>query len=398
MKRSVVGFAVDPVTESVLRNALRDLAQLEFDRSGTEISHDIRRGTLKTAVAAMMRAEAPDILIVDIGNDFRSLRTLAELCDVLEPSVSLFVLGEIDDIALYRSITGTIGATDYLFKPITREAVARYFGPLISKHKPAVEPSRGGRVVALTGARGGVGTSTLAAGLALFLGETANRHTLLLDADLFAGLSAELCGVDPGADLLAALDGSSPIHPDLISASILPVRDRLHVLAAKPDRECGVSPKEGAAHELIGALRLRFNFIIVDLPFLPLQSHRELLECAHHRVIVLDPSIACLRDTLRLLALPNGPMQPQQPTILLNRANIPGALSRKRMEDTLKRKVDIVLADLPHRFDTVRSVGDLGVQPRDPLYRAIAALAREAGFEPGSTPVEKIAIRATPGA
>ncbi len=390
-KRSVMGFAADAASEAVLEDALRDLVQAELTRSGVEVSHEIKRGTLKSAIAAMMRAPAPDILIVDIGADAAPGRLLAALSEVIEPSVALFVLGEVDDIGLYRLITRDIGAVDYLFKPLTRETVARYFGPLISQDIQAVESSRGGRVIALTGARGGVGASTIAAMLALYLGETSNRHTLLLDADPFIGISHGLCGGAPGEALGALLSGESAIDAAALDAAIQPVRGRLSLLALPPDLNRQFVPKDGAAKALIAALRQRFNFIIVDLPFLPLQSHRELLEAVHHRVIVLDPSIAGLRDTLRLLALPKGPTQPQRPTIMLNHANIKGGFDRRRLEDALKRKVDIAMPDLPKRFQPVAKLADLMLSPRDPAFRAVAELAREAGFESG-----RGALRADP--
>jgi pilus assembly protein CpaE len=382
-KRSVVGFVADAASEAVLRDALRDLVQAELAHNGVDVSFEIKRGPLKSAIAAMMRAPAPDVLIVDIGADPAPGRLLAALSEVIEPSVALFVLGEVDDIALYRLITRDIGAADYMFKPLTRETVARYLSPLISNDNQAAESTRGGRLIALTGARGGVGTSTIAAMLALYLGETSNRHTLLLDADPFIGISHGLCGGAGSEALGALLSGERMSDADTLDAAITPVRGRLSLLALPPALDRRFVSKDGTAKALIAALRQRFNFIVVDLPFLPLQSHRELLEVVHHRVIVLDPSIAGLRDTLRLLALPKGPLQPQRPTIMLNHANIKGGFARKRLEDALKRKVDIAMADLPKRFQSVTKLADLVVSPRDPAFRAIADLAHEVGFDGG---------------
>ena len=382
-KRSVVGFVTDATTEAVLEDALRDLVQTELAHSGTEVTYDIKRGPLKNAIAAMMRAPAPDILVVDIGADPAPGRLLAALSEVIEPSVALFVLGEVDDISLYRLITREIGAVDYLFKPLTREMVTRYFGPLISRDIQAAESARGGRMIALTGARGGVGASTIATMLALYLGESSNRHTLLFDADPLIGTCHDLCGGVGNEMLGGLLSGETAIDAATLDQAIQPVRGRLSLLALPPKLDRHFTCKEGSAKILAAALRQRFNFIIIDLPFLPLQSHRELLEAAHHRVILLDPSIAGLRDTLRLLALPKGPTQPQRPTIMLNRANIKGGFDRKRLEDALKRKVDIAMPDLPKRFDAVKTLADLKLSPRDPAFRAIAELAREAGFEGG---------------
>jgi pilus assembly protein CpaE len=307
-KRSVVGFVADAASKAVLQDALHDLVQVELTRRRIEVSHEIKCGTLKSAIAAMMRAPGPDILIIDIGAGAAPGRLLAALSEVIEPSV----------------------------------------------------------------------------------------QTLLLDADPFIGISRGLCGGAPREALGALLIGESAIDAATLDVAIEPVQGRLSLLALPPDLDRQFVPKDGAATALVAALRQQFNFIIVDLPFLPLQSHRELLEAVHHRVIVLDPSIAGLRDTLRLLALPKGPTQPQRPTIMLNNVNIKGGFDRRRLEDALKRKVDIAMPDLPKRFQAVGKLADLMLSPRDTAFRAIAELAREAGFESGrgALRVDSLAISA----
>ncbi|HEX7388689.1 MAG TPA: histidine kinase [Acidiphilium sp.] len=367
---TVLGFVTDPASETVLKDGLGDLA-----RNGTANSCDIRRGSVRTAIGAMMRMPAPQILVVDISGDDRPLQSLAELCDVIEPSVTLLVLGDIDDVDLYRAIGRRVGAADYVFKPVTREMVARYFTPLITHDAVIGDQARGGRIVAVTGARGGVGASSIACALAWFLGVGANRHTLLLDADPVIGVATEWFGIetdtpDEGAD-----------DPAFTAGAARPVRNRLSVLASTPDPGSDPAAMDGAAGRLIEAIRFRFNFIVVDLPFVPVPSCREILDFAHHRVIVTDPSIAGLRDTLRLLAIPNGAGQPQRPTILLNREKRPGGLRRKHIEDALKRKVDIAIPDMPKQFIR-QEAGPFDPMPRV-FGRAMLDLAREVGFEPG---------------
>ncbi len=375
---TVIGFALDAATETVLREGLQDLAQ-----TGIHNTADIRRGTVKTAIATLAKMPTPQIVVVDIGRDERPIQALLELGDVIEPSVSLLVIGEIDDVDLYRDITRRVGAVDYLFKPINREIVTRHFASLITRNAPVTDLTRGGRVISVIGARGGVGTSTIAAALAWYLGVDSSRHTLLLDADPFIGTTQEWFGVtyqhafqsllaDPGDDPGAA-----------VAAAVCPVRNRLHVLGSPPDLERQPAAPPGAARRVIDAIRMRFNFVIVDLPFMPIQQHRELLELSQHRIIVLDPSLASLRDTVRLIAAATMPGQPQRPTILLNHEGASGGLRRKQIEDALKRKVDLSLPDLPKLFTGLAAQPRFAGAPKGPLLRLIEDLAREAGFERG---------------
>ncbi len=373
---TVIGFTLDAATETVLRDGLQDLAQ-----TGIHNTADIRRGTVRNAIAALARVPTPQIVVVDIGRDERPMPALLELCDVIEPSVSLLVIGEIDDVDLYREITRRAGAVDYLFKPINRDIVTRHFASLITRNAPVTDLTRGGRVISVVGARGGVGASTIAAALAWYLGVESSRHTLLLDADPFIGPTQDWFGVtyrqsfqsllaDPGDDPGAAL-----------AAAVCPVRNRLHVLGSPPDLERQPVSPPGAARRIVDAIRMRFNFVIVDLPFMPIQQHRELLELSQHRIIVLDPSLASLRDTVRLIAASTMPGQPQRPTILLNRQGAAGGLRRKQIEDALKRKVDLSLPDLPKLFTGLAAQPRFAGVPKGPFLRLIEDLAREAGFE-----------------
>jgi pilus assembly protein CpaE len=263
---------------------------------------------------------------------------------------------------------------------VTREAVARHFAPLITRKTAGVDITRGGRVVALIGARGGVGATTLAANLAWYLGVNAKRHTVFVESDLHMGSGALLLGAKTGPGLRMALETPDRIDPLFVERSAQPVAERLHVLASEEKLGEPLHYAKGGAQRLIEALRVRYNFVVLDVPFLPLPCNRELLEFAHHRVIIMDPSLASVRDTLRLLALPNGPWQPQSPTIVLNRLSRPGTLTRKQIEDALKVKADVAIQDLPKLLNESASFGEPAVASRGPLRQSIIELAREIGF------------------
>ena len=90
------------------------------------------------------------------------------------------------------------------------------------------------------------------------------------------------------------------------------------------------NPAPGAAGALLGALRRRYNFIVADVPFRPMQFNRDLLDLVDQRVLVMEPTLAAVRDTLRLLALPAGLEQSQRAIVVLNRVGVAGGLTRGR--------------------------------------------------------------------
>ncbi len=368
---TVLAFVGDPASEQVLRDGLGDLVANGMD---------VRRGTVRTAVTAMAKLPTPEVLIVDIAGQEQPLHTLGELSDVVEPGVRVLVIGDTDDVDFYRHITRGMGVMEYIFKPITREAVARHFAPLVTRKTIGQDAARGGRVIAVMGARGGVGATTISGNLAWMLGVNAKRHTVFLEADLHMGSGALLLGAKTGPGLRMALETPDRIDPLFVERAAQPVSERLHVLASEEKLNEPLQYAPGAARRLVDTLRVRYNFIIADVPFLPLSCNRELIEFAHHRVIVMDPSLASVRDTLRLLGLPNGPWQPQSPTIVLNRQGRPGGLTRKQIEDALKVKVDVVIPDLPKQLNESANFGEPAMNARGPFRQAIIALSREIGF------------------
>ena len=127
-------------------------------------------------------------------------------------------------------------------------------------------------------------------------------------------------------------------------------------------------------------MRRRYNFVVADLPFTGQPLHRDLLHLAHQRVLVMVPTLASIRDALRLLALPNGPAQPRRAVVVLNRSNMQGGLELRRVIDALKMEPDIVIPEVRRAVERAASLGKPVAQERGPMRTAMIALAREVGF------------------
>jgi pilus assembly protein CpaE len=357
-------FLVDAHTETAVRDGLADLL-LE--------SGDMRRGGIRAAVATLQKLTTPRILVVDVSGEEEPLTALGALSEVVEPDVCVLVVGDIHDITFYREVTRGLGAMEYLAKPLTRDIVSRHFGPFV-RGQARTGVVLGGRMIALTGAQGGVGTSMLAANLAWHLGTERNRHTVLLDADLYRGTGAFLLNALGSSGLRSALETPERIDALLAERAAQPVSERLHVLSS--EIPLGEAPNycAGAATSLLAALRRRYNFIIGDVPFNGLPFSRDLMEQAQQRVVVMLPCLVSIRDTLKLIGLRGGPEQAERPIIVLNRLGMPGGLQRRQVEDTLGLKVDVAIPDLPRVVTNAMNLGEPAAAARSPLRNAIVEL------------------------
>lgn len=367
-RASMQGFVTDADSEAALRAGLSDLLP--------EVP-DIRRGGIRAAYATMQKSSTPKILVVDVSGEDQPLKALGDLAAVVEPDVCVLVIGDRDSTDFYREVTRGLGAADYLAKPLTRDSVARHFGGFVLGKAPSSEAVLGGRVITVTGARGGAGASTVTSNLAWYLGVTLHHHTVLLDPDLYRGTAAFLFNLHCGAGLRTALEYPERIDSLLAERAAQPAAERLHVLAGEERLTAPLSYAAGAGERLVDSLRKRYNFVIADVPFIPVQLHRDLLDLAHQRVIVMEPTLASMRDALRLLALPPGPVQTQGAVLVLNRMGVAGGLSRRQIEDGLKAKIDVVIPDLPRPVRHAANLGEPVIVTNTVFRRAIIEVARQ---------------------
>ena len=88
----------------------------------------------------------------------------------------------------------------------------------------------------------------------------------------------------------------------------------------------------------------------------------------------MEPSLVSLRDVLRLNAVATAQNHP--PVIVLNRLGLPGGLTRRQVEDGLKRKVDIVLPDLPRQLRSAANLGEPAMVTATAYRKMIVELAQ----------------------
>lgn len=364
----LVAFAQDAETEAIFRDA--------FGALGADQA-SVRRGALAAAKQALQRMPTPANLIIDVSGSANPITDLDDLAQFVEPGARVLVVGESTDLAFYRRLTRGLGVLEYLAKPLNRDLVERHFLPLVSGRSGADSLVRGGRVVSVIGVRGGVGASTIAANLALLLAEEKRHHTLLLDPDLHAGTVSLLLGGEVGGGFRQALEAPDRVDELLVERVAQRLRERLHVMAAEENLDSLPRIEDGAAQRLIEVVRRRYNVVLIDLPRAPSVLHRELLDHSHQRVIVMDPSLAAIRDALRHLALSNGPGQFGPPLLILNQSGAPGMLSPKQVRAALGRAPDIEIPYLPRQVRTAATLGQPAILRRGAFRREIARLARE---------------------
>jgi pilus assembly protein CpaE len=378
-RSTVLAFVTDADSEMAVREGMAELVP----------SIQLKRASIRQATAMLRKLPSPEVLVVDITGEDAPLAALHDLSEVVEPSTRVLVVGDRVDMNFYRSLTRDLGVAEYLYKPLAKEMVARMFGPACMQRPVASGALQGGRIVAVSGACGGVGTTTVAANLAWYLGEELKRHTLLFDPDIYTGNAAMMLGGRTGTGLRLALETPSRIDELFVERAAQPVTERLSVLAGDEKVTEAADIAEGAGRALLAALRRRYNFVVADVPSSPVPVYRELLMLAHQRVLVMDPTLAAMRNTLRLLALPTGPDQVRRAVIVLNRLGQPGGLTKPQIEEALEMAIDVVIPYQPRQVGTAATMGTPACIASGGFRSGILSLAREVAFVGDATQAAK---------
>ena len=113
------------------------------------------------------------------------VRNLAEVC---EPGTGVIVIGDTNDIRLYRELK-QVGVVEYYFKPLVSTLISATANGILTG---SVEQrgSRTGKLIIVVGVRAGVGATMIAACTAWHLAEIHQRRVALLDLDLYFGDAA----------------------------------------------------------------------------------------------------------------------------------------------------------------------------------------------------------------
>jgi septum site-determining protein MinD len=158
------------------------------------------------------------------------------------------------------------------------------------------------QVVSLLGVKGGEGTTTLAANLAVDLRRLTNRKVLLLDFVLpFGGDVNFLLGLESSRTMIDLAAVLPSLDPALLRGYMTRHGTGIEVLSAslESSEELPLSAEE--AGRLLGLLAEVYDFIVVDGGAHLSERLLAVLDRSHGVALVLSPTLLALHQTRRLL-------------------------------------------------------------------------------------------------
>ena len=333
-KAPILAFACDDVTMDTLCRVI----------PGGNKGSDILDGGLGSAVALAQEGVRPTLLIVDVADSLAPADDMAELSHICGDGTAILAIGPDNDVGLYRSLVRS-GAADYLVKPVSHQDLRRAI--LTLSNDSEEKPDAVGSLVAVMGARGGSGATSIAAGLAAALAKETGKQVALVDLDVQFGDSALIFDVDPGTGLRNALEDPDRVDSLLIASALVNCGQNLYLLAAEEplDSTFRVSPE--AVTHLVEELKRVVDIVVVDMPRHLAPHCADLLGTSAAVTLVGDLSLSCLRDMLRLRKWLETVIEPSLLKIAVNRVGHTrsGEVSRDQFEKGLGRAIDVALSE-----------------------------------------------------
>ncbi|GFM81753.1 pilus assembly protein CpaE [Pseudomonas cichorii] len=337
------------------------------------------------AAKAWCAEQRASLLLVDLDGEQFPLQAISELSSLCDPGCAILAIGSQQNVDLYRALTHS-GVVDYLCKPVPLDLLASSLERARNIHQqPQTSQVRTGRSIAVTACSGGLGTSTVSAGLSLLLSHERHIPVAAVDYDRHNADLSLLLGAQGDCGLAAALS-SSEIDARFLQRAMTRLDDRLHLLAQEPSADHFAPIDTDHLLELGANLCRLFNQVVWDLPSGHPQGALEVLRHVETRILLSEFTIQGARNTQRLLEEIGDESEGQQLLLVVNQNHgTHQTVAREQFEAFVGRRVDLILPYAGHALSDSLLSGPLRLEAAPAFRQALLNLADLAcGRKPGN--------------
>ena len=270
------------------------------DRRMEKAHARIQMGGPAAAVEAFRAAPTPNIIVLETVSDSASLighlDALSESCDA---GTKVVVIGHVNDVQLYRDLIRR-GVSEYLIAPLGTLDVLKTLSELYI----APGARNLGRIIAVMGAKGGVGASTVAHNVAWAIARNLDASTVIVDLDIAFGTAGLDFNQDPPQGIAEAVFSPERLDANLLDRLLSRCSDNLALLAAPAvlDRTLDLAGRcvRTALRPAAGHCPLRRPR---RAPCLERLGAPDACSPSDEIVIVAEPELASLRNAKNLVDL-----------------------------------------------------------------------------------------------
>jgi len=229
----------------------------------------------------------------------------------------------------------------------------------VDRNRPAKDSARSGVTLSFFGAKGGVGTTTLAVNSAIEIARLSKRPTLIVDLHQFLGEVTLFLGVRPRFTVIDALDNLHRIDQEFLRELVVKHKSGLDILAGGDQIDRPGPQDAPAIEQLLQTLGRSYDFIVIDAGAITGPAADAAVFAADTVYLVANPDVASIRNAHRLVdrfeQLGAGK---DRLRILLNRMSEQHQIAPKQIETTLGHSLHMMF---PSDYSVVSAAMNSGV-------------------------------------
>ena len=314
-------------------------------------------------------ADAPAVLVLDVRPHHQLAPWVNEV-QKKQPGLAVVVIVSTLD-ARFILEAMRAGIKECLPEPVTPQALDEAIRRLVVGE----QRERSGQVVAFVGAKGGVGTTTLAVNTAAALAKTAGSPPLLIDLHVARGDAALLMGAEPRFSVLDAFENLHKVDESFLAGLVEKTQCGAHVLASTA-RPVNVATSPTATRTLLELAARRYRITVLDVPRTD-PAMLEALDPATVIAIVTSQELSAVRGAAATVATLRQRYGSQRLRVVINRYDKNGPVSAK---DIAKVVGEPVACQIPSDYRVAAEAINVGrpiVSEDSRLARALRSAAAE---------------------
>lgn len=331
----------------------------------------------------------PDIGLVALDADPEKALELIGRVSQASPECALLAISSSSDGNLILQ-TMRAGAKEFLTQPLRIEDLLAALGRITQRHFGKGEKVRPCQVIAVAGAIGGVGTTSLAVNLAVALAADKKNSVVLVDLDLSLGDADVYLDTIPEYTLVDVAQNVSRLDFSLLKRSLTKHSSGLFLLPRPVQLEdvSLITPED--LQRVIGLLKATFTHLVLDLSKAYSPIDLMALEMANHILLVTQLDLPCLRNVVRLMtSFKQMKGVADRVKVVVNRVGWDsGQITLKKAQETIGQEI---FWQLPNDYRTMIAARNNGVPllqqaPKAAITQAIVELAAALTTPPEKSP------------
>ena len=238
-------------------------------------------------------AHQPDAIVIDLRGNTEVPASVAAIRRQHPTSGVVLVASTLDPSMLVQAMRA--GVNEVVSEPVTQADLERAIGRVVAQ-RPASEV---GQVFGFVGAKGGVGTTTVAVNVATSLAAIAKPgRALIADLHQAGGDAAVFLGAEPRFSILDALQNPQRLDPTFLRSLVTQVAPNLDLLASSEGSAAG-HMDAAKVRTVVDFLATAYKYVVLDLP----RSDGAVLDAldeVNAIVIVANQELATVKSASRM--------------------------------------------------------------------------------------------------